>query len=777
MPPSRPTHLPRADFNQRWLFGGRYTPGSEGPGFDDSGFAEVTLPHTVTPLSWGDWDPRAWEQLWIYRKHLAGPPSPRERVFVDFDGVMTNAIVYLGGVELCRHEGGYLPWSVELTPRLVSGNTVLAVVVDGRWREVPPGGDRRGARSVDYLQPAGIYRDVALRVAPEIFIADVFAKPTDVLSATPSVEIQVTIDAARVPGGPVNLTAELLDGPHLLGSAQTTVTTMTTTGTTLVTLSLTGITDVTRWSPDTPKLYDLRTTLTGAATHHHQTRTGFRHATFALDGFYLNGERLQIFGLNRHQLFPYIGMAAPRRLQRRDAELIKHELSCNMVRCSHYPQSPHFLDACDELGLMVWEEIPGWQYVGGDAFQEIVLENVRDMVVRDRNRPSVIVWGTRVNESAHHPSLYTRTRELAYALDGSRQTTGAMTSRSTKGWTEDVFAYDDYHSSGGDAVLEPPLEDVPYLVSEAVGALSGAPLYRWLDGEGTLALQARMHAQVHSVARSNPHYAGLLGWAGIDYASLNGRGRTWRHLKWPGVLDTFRIPKPGAALYRSQIDPAIRPVILPLFPWDGSPPSRPGPPSRPNRPNRHGPPSPRGPKAIIATNCDRLELYLGDAHVGTGIPDLKDFPHLAHPPAQLDLSAVAASGAQTDLRIDGYVGGELVSSIHLSADRARDRLALVVEDSEIQGDGSDMTRIIFYAVDAYGNQRPDYKGEVTLALDGPATLIAQNPFAFATYGGVGGAFVRSQEPGRYGTVTVTATHPTLGHADGTITITPTSAGT
>jgi beta-galactosidase len=92
-------------------------------------------------------------------------------------------------------------------------------------------------------------------------------------------------------------------------------------------------------------------------------------------------------------------MAANERLQRRDAELLKNTLNCNMVRCSHYPQSPHFLDACDELGLMVWEEIPGWQYVGADkAFQNLVVQNVHDMVMRDRNRPSVIVWATRVNE-------------------------------------------------------------------------------------------------------------------------------------------------------------------------------------------------------------------------------------------------------------------------------------------------------------------------------------------------------------------------------------------
>ncbi|HWF52769.1 MAG TPA: glycoside hydrolase family 2 TIM barrel-domain containing protein [Solirubrobacteraceae bacterium] len=757
------------DWRHGWLFGGPYVSGSEAPGYPDGHFAGVTLPHTVTPLAWGDWDPSAWERVWIYRRHFDASAAAAGRAFVDFQGVMTNATVYLGGVELCRHEGGYLPWSVELTPHLVTGDNVLAVVVDAGWLAVPPGGSSGGAASVDYLQPGGIYRDAALRVVPEVFITDVFAKPMDVLTASPSIEIQATIDAPRVPAGPVTLTAELLDGSRLLATAATTAS-ITATGTTVATLTISALGAVTRWAPDTPKLYQVRTTLTGPDLEPHtvHVRTGLRHARFARDGFYLNGERLQIFGLNRHQLFPYIGMAAPERLQRRDAELLKTELNCNMVRCSHYPQSPYFLDACDELGLMVWEEPPGWQYMGDHEFQRIFLENVHDMVIRDRSRPSVIVWATRLNESANHPSLYARARRLAHSLDGSRQTTGAVDFHSTSGWTEDVFAYDDYHSTAGEAILEPPVPGVPYLVSEAVGALSGAPLYRWIDPEATLALQARMHAQVHDMAGSDPTYAGVLGWAGIDYASLHGGDRIWKGLKWPGVLDTFRVPKLGAAFYRSQVDPSTRPVILPAFFWDFGPSS---------------PATGPGPGVMIATNCERLELYVGGVHFRTGVPDRDGSPNLAHPPVYVDLTVVGlpelldelgavstlAHARLPELRIDGYLGGRLVGSLRMSADPSRDRLALLVEDPAIEADGSDATRVTFRALDAYGNQRPYPSGDVTLVVTGPAILIGENPFAFAAYGGVGGAFLRSQ-PGRTGVVTVSAEHPVLGRATATLTV-------
>jgi beta-galactosidase len=741
-------------FNQDWLFGGAYVNGAEAPGYSESGFANVTLPHTVTPLSWGDWDQTSWEQVWIYRKHIDQSAVAGGRVFVDFQGVMTSATVYLGGVQIAVHQGGYLPWSVELTPYLAAGDNVLAVLVDARWLDVPPDGNANGAPSVDYLQPGGIYRDATLRIVPEVFISDVFAKPTNVLSTNPGVDVQFTIDAASVPSNPVMMSAAVLDGANQLGAASGTVS-ITATGTTVATLSITGLSGVALWSPDTPMLYQVEATITADGVSHAFVVTiGFRQATFQTDGFYLNGQRLEIFGLNRHQLFPYTGMAASARLQWRDAELLRNELNCNMVRCSHYPQSPYFLDACDQLGLMVWEEPPGWQYVGDAAFQAIVIQNVRDMVVRDRNRPSVIVWATRLNETANYTSLYAQTRQLAYTLDGTRQTTGAMTNQSTTGWAEDVFAYDDYGSSGGNATLQPPVPGVPYMVSEAVGALAGAHLYRWVDTEATLAIQCKMHAQVHDLAQSNTAYAGLLGWAGIDYASLNGGNRIWHNVKWPGVLDTFRVPKPGAAFYRSQVDPTVTPVILPVFFWDfgsGSPASGPG------------------AGAMIATNCDRLEIYVGGQHFATGTPDTQDYANLSYPPVFVDLT-VNGSGSP-DLRVDGYLGSQLVGTLQMSSDTTQDRLVLNVEDASIAGDGNDMTRFTFRALDAYGNQRPNVTGNVTLSLTGPATLIAENPFAFATYGGVGGAFIRSQ-PSTSGSVTVTATHPTLGQASGSLTVTP-----
>ena len=557
-----------------------------------------------------------------------------------------------------------------------------------------------------------------------------------------------------------DVTVELLDGSRRLAvSAQQA---RLRAGRTAISARLTGLGPVSLWSPAQPVLYTVRVTVSAppGARHTLSRRIGFREAVFRTDGFSLNGLPCKIFGLNRHQLFPYLGMAAPARLQRRDAEIIKNELNCNMVRCSHYPQSPHFLDACDELGLMVWEEPPGWGLLGGAAWQDLVLGCVHDMVVRDRSRPSVIVWATRLNETPPAPRLDARARQLAYDLDGSRPTTGAMIVHSTAGWAEDLFGFDDYHWRDGAAVLLPPLPGVPYLVSEAVGAIDGPPRLRWTDSAASLAVQAVQHAQVHSIAQSQPRYAGLIAWAAVDYATMHHDGpRVWDHLKTAGVLDTFRVPKPGAAFYRSQADPAARVVILPVFFWDCGPGSPPG-----------GP----GPDAMIATNCDRLEIYAGGRHIATGLPDRERFPGLAYPPAFVDLTRAAARWPAPpglpDLRIDGYLGHRKAATVLMSADSARDRLEMTIEDTVIAADGRDATRVTFRAADAYGNVRPNVTGDVTLAITGPADLIGDNPFSFTAYGGVGGAFVRSR-PGQAGPVLVTASHPSLGQASVELTVT------
>ncbi|HEY5909333.1 MAG TPA: glycoside hydrolase family 2 TIM barrel-domain containing protein [Verrucomicrobiae bacterium] len=736
--------------DEDWRFGGKFSAAAKEKAFDDTSFSRILLPHCVAPLSWQNWSPDQWSDVWVYRRHFDVPGEPKEqRVFLDFGGVMTGAIPFLNGQSLPAHLGGYLPFGYEITGRLVPGDIVLALAVDGQWQNVPPDGSPRGPAAVDYLQPAGIHRPVSLRVVPQVFIRDVFAKPVNVLSAGRRVEVACTLDAAVVPTRPVRLNAELLHRGRVLASA-TGDARLEEAGETTVTLTLSRLGDVSLWEPETPSLYEVVVTLliNDRPWHDYRTRIGFRDARFEVDGFFLNGRRFQIFGLDRHEIYPYAGAAMPPRVKRRDAEILRHEFNCNFVRCSHYPQSEAFLDACDELGLMVWEEIPGWQYIGDQSWQDLAVRDVTDMVRRDRNRPSIVIWGVRINESPNNPEFYQRTKAAAKALDGSRPTSGAMNRYSTKDWLQDVYAFDDYHSApDGTVGVREPLPGVPYFLAEGVGQFAYGPgkggFGRKYRRAGELELQQQQaiwHAQIHDRAQNYPRIAGVVAWCGFDYSSLVN---PYNAVKCPGVADVFRIPKLGAAFYQAQVDPKVRPVIQPDFYWD------------------FGPKSPSGPgdRAVIFSNCDRLEMHIDGKPRETLLPDRENYPHLKYPPFIANLALEGSR--QPELRIDGFLGQTRVLSRSFSSDATKDQLWLKADDASLIADGIDATRLVFRAVDKFGAPRPFVGGEVALEASGPGVIVGDNPFRWDESGGAGAVWIKTLR-GQTGRIRVTATHAVLG---------------
>lgn len=719
-----------------WEFGGPFDDPRVAvePSYDASGFDPVTLPHTVVPLSWRDWEPSEWQHGWCYRRWF-DVPADRQRAFIDIDGALHAAEVHVNGTSAGTQHGGYLPFSHEVTDLVEPGSNLLAIALDSRWLPIPPNGHPGGHAEVDYFQPGGLTRPVELRFEPPTFVAEVYARPVDVLDpARRRLDVSCAIDAAGEYSG--QLTVELREpGGFVVASCSTTASGGE------VELTLYGLGSIRLWQRDEPVLYDVVTRLEidGQQVSERVVRTGFREARFELDGFYLNGTRVELFGLNRHQIFPWTGMAMSDRVQRRDAQILHDELNCTMVRCAHYPQSAAFLDACDELGLLVFEEIPGWQYVGDADWQELAVSDVERMIRRDRNRPSVVVWGVRVNESANHPELYRRTQELAKRLDPDRATSGAMLAShySTDDFDQDVFAYNDYAHDDSGATLLPPLPGIPYLVTEAIGSLAGPHFYRRTDPQDVQARQAFLHAQVHQQAAADDRYAGVLCWQAFDYDSQTGY--VDHRLKCNGVADTFRVPKLGAALYQAQVDPERRPVIAPAFHWDAR----------------------VDGDLMICSNCERLEVFVGADHLGTVLPDVQRFGALPSPPSFF--SAAIRSGELPELRIDGYVGNRLVITRIFSADRSADRLELVADDNELMADGADMTRVVLRATDRYGNLRPSATGPVELRLDGPGVLIGSPTVALEDNGGAAAVWLRTLTA-RPGQIRLTAHHKELGEA-------------
>jgi beta-galactosidase len=712
--------------NRKWLYGGKTVEGATAPDFDDRRFERVTLPHTNRLLPWHSFDDQSYQFVSIYRRHFRLPGELKgQRVFVDFAGVMTAAAVTLNGKRLGEYRGGYTPFSFELTQHINwSGDNLLAVEVDSTERaDVPPFGG-----SIDYLTFGGIYREVSLRVVPDICIENVFARPVDVLGAERRVEVRCHLNGLAGDRAPLALAAELRDGSRVLKTVSQSI---GSGASDFHDLKLEDLGEIELWDLNRPKLYQVVVRLSGnGLADEYAVRIGFREARFTEKGFFLNGQHVKLRGLNRHQTFPYTGGAMPARVQRRDAFILRKDLKCSIVRTSHYPQSPHFLDGCDEAGLLVLEEIPGWQHIGDQDWQDLAVRTVGEMVRRDWNHPSIVLWGVRVNESRDNHDFYVRTNDLAHKLDPSRQTGGVRNIYESE-LLEDVFTMNDFGFP-----LRPPNHPL-YLNTEFNGHMFST---KHVDAVEHIAEHVLRHARVHNQLASDERYAGGIGWCAFDYATHRYFGSGDR-ICYHGVSDIFRIPKPAAALYRSQCDPMEEIVLEPGFAWSWG-----------------DKPAGGGPGLVpVCSNCDHLKVYIGGQLKTEADPAREQYGNLPHPPFLVDLTGCRFD-RWGDLKIEGYLEGKLVITKTLSGKGADAQLLVEPDDAELVGDGSDSTRVVLRVTDEYGSPRQFSTGPVSLGIEGPGEIVGENPFALM--GGVGAVWVKAKEAA--GTVRLSARHPYLG---------------
>ncbi len=736
--------------NRSWRFHPAKVDAATSATFDDSAFTRVVLPHSNVRMPWHNFDDKDYEFVSTYRRRFRLPASARgKRVFVDFEGAMTASTVFINGVSLGEYKGGYTPFSFELTPHLhFDGENVLCVHLDSTERsDIPPFG-----YEIDYMTFGGIYREAALRIVPQTYIDNVFARPRDVLTS-PALDVD-TFLAGEIPDG-LALEVALLDGDKVIATVNQPVpagsatafdsptpgpanlTSETTEDPARHTIALTSLTGIQLWDLEHHNLYTVRVRL----LHNHQPldedtrRIGFREATFTDHGFSLNGNIVKLRGLDRHQTFPFVGCAMPARVQRQDAHILRNVLHCNIVRTSHYPQSRHFLDACDELGLLVLEEIPGWQHIGDQAWKDLAVDNVGRMIRRDWNHPAIVLWGVRINESKDDHDFYTRTNALAHSLDPTRQTGGIRNFPQSE-LLEDVFTINDFGFP-----LRPP-NHPRYLNTEFVGHTFPT---KTTDDDERQREHTLRHARIHNQLASDPQYAGGIGWCAFDYNTHSDFGSGDR-ICYHGVTDIFRELKPAGGFYKSQCEPAEEIVLEPAFHW------------------ARGDESVGFTKAVICSNCDHVKIYSRagslESNPWTLIteldPDRDEFPHLKYPPFIFEVRH--SHFAWGDLRIDGFIAGKQVISKSLSGRGVDRKFALIADDRTLQADGADSTRVVLRVTDEFGATRTYANDPITLTLDGPAELIGDNPFALI--GGTGAVWIRARE--QAGTVHLTAKHPRLG---------------
>jgi beta-galactosidase len=670
----------------------------------------VHLPHTNIELPYNYFDEKMFQFISCYKKVIQLNELDSVHT-IRFEGVMTKADVYLNGQYLGCHLGGYTPFEFNLNTAAVIGDNLLVVKVDSRELEnIPPFGGQ-----IDYLTYGGIYREVALNTYKGHRITKCKIETFNHFDQHKLVKLHLKLDVYN-DDVTTHLGVKILKNGSLVKEAHVEV------GFGESVLELDELMcDL--WSLDEPNLYDIELISQSENGEARYTdRFGFRTCEFKQDGFYLNGQLVKIRGLNRHQSFPYVGYAMPKRIQEDDAEILKNQLHLNLVRTSHYPQSKHFLNKCDELGLLVFEEIPGWQHIGNQAWKQVAIENVKEMIERDWNHPSIIIWGVRINESEDDHDFYTSTNELARSLDTSRQTGGVRYIDNSE-FLEDVYTMNDFVLDGGETALRDQRsvtgfdEHVPYLVTEYNGHMY--PTKRF-DQEERQMEHVLRHIRVQNASYADRHISGAIGWCAFDYNTHNDFGAGDR-ICYHGIMDMFRLEKFAASVYKSQVSPHVEPVLKAVTFWA------------------------RGERAIggvlpliILTNCDYLELSFG------GLKTFKlyrseAYKELPYPPIIVDESVITPKDIGEwgmkweDGHIKGYLDGECVIEEHFSKNPLPTCMQVKVNHDSLSSQEKDATRVSIELLDQMGQLMPFFDSPITIKIKGPAKL--QGPNVLVAKGG------------------------------------------
>ena len=780
----------RLYLNDDWLFTEQFEDSLVAPEYPENTLQPVRLPHTCKETPFHYFDESLYQMVSGYRRHLLIPKDWQgKRILLTFEGAAHDSTVFCNGKKVGEHHCGYTAFTVDLTDNVLYGqDNLLCVRLDSRENlNVPPFG-----YVIDYMTYGGIYRDVRLEVKEKVSLSDIFVHTAIDFRSSP-VTAQITSEITLTESDE-NVTIRQYYMPKSTAAAQESwrllcEQTVSTDVSCDKEFSLTAtITAPLLWDTEEANLYILKTQLLyqdNTILDETETRFGIREAVFKKDGFYLNGRKLRIRGLNRHQSFPYVGYAMPKSMQRLDADLLKKELGLNAVRTSHYPQSHYFLERCDELGLLVFTEFPGWQHIGDDSWKAQAVANAEDMIRQYRNHPSIILWGIRINESPDDDAFYEKTNAVAHKLDPSRPTGGVRAMKKSH-LLEDVYTYNDFLHDGEMPGCDPKKKvtsdmEKPYLISEYNGHMYPTKAF---DNEERRSEHAIRHANVLDAVAGQPDIAGSFGWCMFDYNTHKDFGSGDR-ICYHGVMDMFRNPKLAANIYACEQEQT--PVLEITSSMDiGEHPGC-------NRGNIY-----------ILSNADSVKMYKNDRFIKEYLPGMSPYKHLKHGPILIDdfigdsfaqnerfrpkhakeitdaMNLVARGslnhipkrlyltalkllliyhidfaevtrlytkyigdwgGTATVYRFDAIKDGKVIKSVtkepvrEIRLEAEADHTILTEQHSY------DVALVRIRAVDDHGNVLPFYQEPVRLITEGDISIIG--PDTIALQGGMGGTYVKS----------------------------------
>lgn len=755
------------DFNKNWQFARGIDTTVTDDLFNEDGEVEwedITLPHTanIEPLVISN---QQWQGTAFYRKYFEiAPEDSNKYVAVKFGAAMHEADIWLNGEKLAKHKGGYLPFVIDITNEIsVDEQNVLLVKLNNEDNPtIPPG---KPVENLDFNYFSGLYRSTYLLIDDKLHISDPIAADriaaggvrvnySDISEESANINVQTDVSNFYSDQQEASIKATLQDESGVVvAEQQTDPKIVPADSNTLFQQSL-QVSTPNLWSPDDPYLYTFTVELSrgNQLIDKKQQHIGIRTIDFNENNqFLLNGEPLQLRGTNRHQSYPYIGYALSDNAQYRDAYKIK-EAGFNFIRTAHYPPSPAFLDAADELGLLFMNAIPGWQFFGDEEFQNLAKRDIRQMIRRDRNHPSIIIWEASLNESEMDKPFMDRANEIVHEELPFEDTYSS-------GWID--YTYDIFIPARQHA--EPPVywndysKDKPLFIAEygdweyyAQNAGFNQDEFEDLqeeernsrqlrrDGQRRLTQQALNFQEAHNSNLQGPAF-GDANWVMYDY----NRGYA-DNLEASGIRDIFRIPKFANYFYQSQAGPNLdseaefgRPMIYIANYWS----------------------DPDYKTVKVYSNAEEVELFHNGKSLARHAPDSgRVSTNLNHPPFTFELDEFEAG----TLHAVGYFDGEKVveDSRMTPGDANKIQLDVDISGKEFEAGQKDVIFVYASVVDEDGNCIPDAENRITFSVEGSAQLIGDNPINAEA--GIATILLRAGDTP--GTVTVSATNEALKEA-------------
>lgn len=714
------------NFGTGWRFHKGDAPGAQAPAFDDSHWEAAAIPHGLEVLTENASGGRNYQGKAWYRKRFdLAPSADGGRAFLYFEAIMGKATVWINGKEAAKHFGGYLPFAIDATDLLSPRGNLIAICADNSDDPlVPPG---KPQNNLDFTYLGGIYRETYLiqtgpihisltELSPTIAGGGVFVAVKDIEGEKATLEIRTELqNNSKAPASALTVrnTLETLEGKPLVSASSR----LSLPPGTLQTATQTLIAENTAlWHPNTPTLHHIRTEIIrdGKIIDSFFTRFGIRLFEMrGQEGFFINKQQVpyRLSGVNRHQDYVHIGNALPNSGQWRDAKLLR-EGGVTIVRAAHYPLDPAFYDACDALGLLTTTANPGWQfYQNNPTFEQRIYSDTRNLVRRDRNRPSMLLWETALNETPHQPPhLLKEMHRLAHeeypfpgmytVADVDEAKRGGLDFYYHGGNHETKNSFNREYGDGGEV--------------DNFGSQNATTRIKREWGELPLLKQARIRARhLGGVYTTPPIRIGAALWCGIDHQ----RGYH-NDPFWGGLLDNARIPRYAYHLFKSQYDPDF---------------TLPGIQTGPMVSIAHEITQVSDPDITVYTNCEEVRLTWLGKNLGTQKPD-RGYTGLPHPPVTFtnafDFAVIKRNYRgkthQLQLIAEGLIGGKVVAKEIKRYPEYIRGISLSIDDCGIAltADGSDFVPIRATVTDVKGIPKVLASENIYFEVEGPAEIIS-----------------------------------------------------